>query len=127
MNRGVVGWIAGLSAMLTMACAGKASAPLLPAHSPQELIEPPPPPRPVEGAVLWGTVKELKESTAVIALRDNRTVKVDFSGAQKAGRAVIPTIGENVVVNGTIADGVFRARLMNRAKGPASWGDDKPE
>lgn len=127
MNRGVVGWVAGLSALLAMACKGNASAPLLPAHSPQDLVEAPPPPRPVEGAVLWGTVKELTASTAVIALRDSRTVNVDFSGAQKAGRAVIPTVGENVVVNGTIADGVFRARLMNRAKGPATWGDDKPE
>jgi hypothetical protein len=127
MNRGVVAWIAGLSALLAMACGGNASVPLLPAHSPQELIEPPPPPQPVQGAVLWGTVKELTGSTAVIALRDNRTVNVDFSEAQKAGRAVVPTVGENVVVNGTIAEGTFRARLMYRAKGPTSWGDDKPE
>jgi len=126
MNRGVA-WVAGLGALLAMACGGIASAPLLPARSPQELVEAPPPPEPVEGAVLWGTVKELSGSTAVIALRDNRTVNVDFSEAQKSGRAIIPTIGQNVVVNGKMADGTLRARLMTRTKGPATWGADQPE
>jgi hypothetical protein len=110
-----------------MACGCSASAPLEPARSPQELIEPAPPVEPVAGAVLWGTLKELNGSTAVIALRENRTVNVDFGDAQKAGRAVIPTVGMNVVVNGRLVDGIFRARVMNRAKGPGSWGPDKPE
>jgi hypothetical protein len=112
--------------VLSWGCAGPSdgSGPLPRARSPQELIEPPPPPPKLQGALYWGTVKELKGPTIVLALRDNTTLNVDMSEAQKRGRCVIPVIGRNVVANGTMVDGVLRARVVNRAKGAATWGAD---
>jgi len=78
----------------------------------------------VEGALYWGTVKEMHAGVVVIALRDGKTVNVDISDAQKRGFSVVPSVGIHLVVNGTMAEGVLKARIVNRAKGPASWGAD---
>jgi len=92
----------------------------------EDLIAVPPPPEKVDGAVFYGTVKELKPPVIVIALRDGSTLNVDLSEAKKRGTSIVPVVGRHVVVNGTVEGGILRARLVNRAKGPASWKADKP-
>jgi hypothetical protein len=115
-----------LGTLLSIGCASTAEPPLAPARSPQELIEPPPPVR-LEGAILWGKVKEVNGSTLILTLRQGQDAKVDLSEAVKLGRTIVPVPGQNVMVNGTVADGVLRAKVMSRAKGESSWGVDRPE
>lgn len=109
-----------------MACGGAAvdSGPFPKARSPEELMVPAPPPPKVEGSLYWGTVKDVHGTVVLLALRDGKTLNVDIADAQKRGFSVVPVVGANLVVNGALVDGVLKARIANRAKGPASWGAD---
>ena len=98
-------------------------------HPPPPVIKIPiPPPDPEVGAHYWGTVTETTVEKLVITLRDNRTLTVDISAAQKAGTVYIPPVGGYVEVLGSMnSSGVLMARSTYRAKEPASWGVDKSQ
>ena len=121
--------IAALGTLLS-ACAPSpltaAPGPLPPAISHEALIERAPRRAEVQGSVYWGAVKEVKGPIVVIALRDGKSLSVDTTAAKAQGTVVVPTVGINLVVNGTMADGVLKARVVNRAKGPPTWGRDVP-
>ncbi len=93
----------------------------------QQAFRPPPGPplsRP-SGALYWGTIKSVTGSRIAIALRSGKVLQVDLGQAMKGGTTVVPVVGRNVAVNGTVdANGVLEARMMWRAKAPASWGAD---
>jgi hypothetical protein len=91
-----------------------------------KLLTPPPPPMPkLPGATFWGTIKRVHGARIEIALRTGRLLQVDLREAIKEGKTVDAVIGRHVEVNGRMnSKGVLEARIMWRAKGPASWGTD---
>jgi hypothetical protein len=79
-----------------------------------------------QGAVFWGKVKNVDGARMVLLLRSGELLQVDLSEAFREERSVVPTIGENVMVNGQLdAHGVLDAQLMTRAKASPSWGADR--
>jgi hypothetical protein len=126
IGKTMVARVAAAWLTMTVACGGAAgnAGPLPRARSPEELMVAPPPPPKVEGSLYWGTVKEIQGTVVVLTLRDGKTINVDIADAQKRGFSVVPTVGANLVVNGTVTNGVLVARIVNRAKGPATWGAD---
>src|SRR3974390_3454206 len=81
----------------------------LPAVPHAELFVPPPPAPKVEGAMYWGTVKELQGAAVVLTLRDGRPLRVDMSEARERFSAATPKVGDNIVVIGSMSDGVLKA------------------
>jgi hypothetical protein len=77
------------------------------------------------GAVYWGTIKSVNGSKLTVALRTGKILQVDLSEAAKNGTAVNPAVGLAVYLNGALDNkGTLQARVMSRAKSPASWGVD---
>jgi len=99
--------------------------------SPPRVEEPielaPPMPKP-PGAQYWGTIKSVDGERVTITLRTGELLQVDLSEAMQEETTVVPVVGDNVVINGTVDEnGVLQGRTMSRAKGPASWGADSRE
>ena len=111
---------------LSLGCVSTAEPPLAPARPTSELIVPPPKATALEGAVLWGKLLSLDGSVLLLGLRQGGTAQVELGEALKLHRMIALKPGENLMVNGTITDGVLHARLVTRAKGESSWGADKP-
>jgi hypothetical protein len=78
-----------------------------------------------DGARFWGTVQSVDGNQVTLMLRTGQVLKVDLSGAAKDGTTLIPIVGHNVAVSGSInGKGVLEARGMQRVKGPATWEPD---
>jgi hypothetical protein len=83
---------------------------------------------PSSGPIYWGTIREVKGSHLVVALRTGKLLEVDLEEAIKRGTSGVPVIGRHVLLTGKVdSQGRFVARTMMRAKGPASWGVDRSE
>lgn len=99
-------------------------------HAPPPRHEPPPEPRrlppPIPpGARFWGPIRSIDGSHISLTLRTGKVLQVDVSEAVKEGTAIVPVVGRNVVVNGTVDDkGVLHARTMWRATKRGGWGTD---
>jgi hypothetical protein len=77
------------------------------------------------GPRIFGTVTSVTGDQIDVQLRSGRSVSVDLTDAVKSFEAVIPSVGENVEVRGTMRpDGTLAATSMLRAKTPATWGPD---
>jgi hypothetical protein len=75
----------------------------------------------------WGTIESVHGSRIVLALRTGELLPVDLREALKEGTTMMPMVGRNVAVTGTLnTHGILEARSMWRAKGPESWGPDYP-
>jgi hypothetical protein len=74
---------------------------------------------------IFGTVTSVTGNQIVVQLRSGTSVSVDLTEAVKSFQTVIPSVGENVEVRGSIGpDGSLAATSMLRAKTPATWGPD---
>jgi hypothetical protein len=61
-----------------------------------------------------------------VKLRSGRPISIDLTGAINQSLSVIPLVGENVEVTGTLApDGSLFASTMLQVKAPETWGPDK--
>jgi hypothetical protein len=78
------------------------------------------------GSQIFGTITGVNGVLVDVRLRSGRTVSVDLTDAFAQFLSVIPVIGENVMVTGTVAsNGSLLASTMQRAKEPETWGPDK--
>jgi hypothetical protein len=120
-------YVATNEALAIFGITSSTSASRMAARKEKLMSEPVPFPWP-PGALYWGTVKSVDGNRVTLTLRDGRLLQVDFTGAANSGSAIDPLVGLHVVVTGALnADGVLQARTMQRAKGPGSWGPDKPK
>jgi hypothetical protein len=74
---------------------------------------------------IFGTITSVMGNQIVVQLRSGTSVPVDLTDAVKSFQTVIPSVGENVEVRGSIGpDGSLAATSMLRAKTPATWGQN---
>jgi hypothetical protein len=80
----------------------------------------------VSGSRFFGAIASVEGTHVSLRLRTGETLTIDLADARKASHTVVPFIGENVVVNGTLeANGTLNAQTMPRAKRPSSWSPDR--
>jgi hypothetical protein len=78
-------------------------------------------------AQVFGTITDVDGNLIEVKLRTGRKISVDLTEAMNQFLSVIPLVGENVEVTGTLAsDGSLLASVMLRVKQPETWGPDKP-
>jgi hypothetical protein len=78
------------------------------------------------GSRVFGVITGVNGDHISLSLRTGGTLAVDLTEARNSFQTVLPYVGENVVVSGTMASGgTLKAETMLRAKGPASWGPDR--
>jgi hypothetical protein len=78
------------------------------------------------GAQVWGTVKSVSGNRLIVTLRGGAELEVDLTSAAQQGRVAEPRPGMLVVISGKMnADGSLQAETLSRAKGTASWGEDR--
>ena len=81
--------------------------------------------RGLAGPEIFGTITSVMGNQIVVQLRSGTSVPVDLTDAAKSFQTVIPSVGENVEVRGSIGpDGSLAATSMLRAKTPATWGQN---
>ncbi len=76
---------------------------------------------------VWGTVRDISGNTLTLEKRDHQLVTVDSSVAMRKFKAVEPSVGHALDVQGTLdASGVLKATLVLHAKdAPSMWQPDR--
>jgi uncharacterized protein YdbL (DUF1318 family) len=78
------------------------------------------------GSQLWGTVKSVSGNRLTVELRSGAELEVDLAMDSQQGRVAEPHTGMLVVISGKMnADGSLEADTVARAKGKATWGEDR--
>jgi hypothetical protein len=81
---------------------------------------------PPTGAQFWGTVKSVSGNRLTVELRSGAELQVDLTAAAQQGRVAEPRPGMLVVISGKMNDdGSLQAETVARAKGKATWGEDR--